>query len=416
MPSEISQRDIIIVGQQPWDVTIGSNCKNIALEFSRQNRVLYVNSPLDRITSIRNRKDPGVDKRLQVINKKENGLVPVRDNLWVLYPDCLVESVNWITNEPIFDLINRYNGKKFAGSIMTALAALGFSDFILFNDNEIIKCFYLSEFLKPACSIYYSRDYILATEYWKKHGTRLEPLVIKANDICVANSLYLQSYCKQYNRHSFYVGQGCELDLFDRGHYEMPEELKHIGGPIIGYVGAILAMRLDIEILKYIAINRPGWTIVLVGPEDKTFEKSELHNFSNIIFTGSQSSERLPEFINSFHVCINPQVLNELTIGNYPRKVDEYLALGKPVVATATKAMETFADYVYLAESKDAYVDLITMAMASDSPALAGKRRSFARTHTWANSVKEIYTAINSVESTNIKLITSTRHEPDAAL
>ena len=46
----IQGRDIVIVGQQPWDTEIGSNCKNIALEFSKHNRVLYVNSPLDRFT------------------------------------------------------------------------------------------------------------------------------------------------------------------------------------------------------------------------------------------------------------------------------------------------------------------------------------------------------------------------------
>jgi hypothetical protein len=63
----IKNRDIIVVGQQPWDVEIGSNCKNIALEFSKQNRVLYVNSPLDRITSIRDKKDPKTQKRLNVI-------------------------------------------------------------------------------------------------------------------------------------------------------------------------------------------------------------------------------------------------------------------------------------------------------------------------------------------------------------
>ena len=35
----ITNRDIIIVGQQPWDVEIGSNCKDIAIEFSKYNRV-----------------------------------------------------------------------------------------------------------------------------------------------------------------------------------------------------------------------------------------------------------------------------------------------------------------------------------------------------------------------------------------
>ena len=52
----ITGRDIVIVGQQPWDVEIGSNCKNIAEELTKHNRVLYVNSPLDRITLYKNKR------------------------------------------------------------------------------------------------------------------------------------------------------------------------------------------------------------------------------------------------------------------------------------------------------------------------------------------------------------------------
>ena len=58
----ITNRDIVIVGQQPWDVEIGSNCKNIAIEFSKHNRVLYVNSPLDRITKFKSKDDPKIKK------------------------------------------------------------------------------------------------------------------------------------------------------------------------------------------------------------------------------------------------------------------------------------------------------------------------------------------------------------------
>jgi len=42
----VKDRDIVVVGLQPWDLPIGSNCKNIALEFSKHNRVLYVNAPI----------------------------------------------------------------------------------------------------------------------------------------------------------------------------------------------------------------------------------------------------------------------------------------------------------------------------------------------------------------------------------
>ena len=51
-------------------------------------------------------------------------------------------------------------------------------------------------------------------------------------------------------------------------------------------------------------------------------------------------------------VCINPQKVNPITDGNYPLKIDEYLAMGKPVVATRTHTMEdVFASHTHLASS-----------------------------------------------------------------
>src|ERR1700753_512006 len=94
--------DIIIVGQQPWDVEIGSNCKNIALEFSRYNRVLYVNSALDRITKLKQKNDPKIKKRIDVINGKSESLIKIKDNLWNYFPDELTESINWIKNETVY--------------------------------------------------------------------------------------------------------------------------------------------------------------------------------------------------------------------------------------------------------------------------------------------------------------------------
>ncbi|RYF20544.1 MAG: glycosyltransferase family 1 protein [Flavobacteriales bacterium] len=393
-------RDIIVVGQQPWDTEIGSNCKNIALEFSKANRVLYVNSPLDRITLYRNKGEFKTQKRLAIIKGKEDGLVLIEPNLWNLYPDCMVESINWIKSTFIFNVFNSINNRKLANSIKKAIDRLGFKDFILFNDNEIFKGFYLNDFLMPKVSVYYSRDYMIAVDYWKKHGEKLEPELIKKNDLCVANSTFLADYCRKYNPNSFYVGQGCDLDIFVRKRIERSHlGLGDIEGPIIGYVGALQSIRLDQDILLHIAVSKPDWTIVLVGPEDDLFKASKLHQLENVIFLGIKTVSELPDFINVFDVCINPQLVNLVTMGNYPRKIDEYLAVGKPVVATATKAMETFANYVYLAESKEEYVTLIETAMAEDSEFHAIERRNFALEHTWENSVRDIYAAIDKVNS-----------------
>lgn len=391
----ISGRCIVIVGQQPWDVEIGSNCKNIALEFSKHNKVLYVNSPLDRFNLLKNKNNPKIKKRLNVIKGKENGLVQIKDNLWNLYPDKISESVSFIKNHFIFNFFNRINNKRFSLSIKAAIEELEFKEIILFNDNDIYRSFYLKEMLQPALSIYYSRDYMLAVDYWKRHGKILEPLLIAKNDICVANSTYLADYCRQYNPSSYYVGQGCELNLFSKNSYDLPEDIKPlVDKPMIGYVGALQTLRLDIEILEYIANQFPDFNMVLVGPEDDFFKESMLHYSKNVFFLGSKAADDLPAYINSFDVCINPQILNEVTIGNYPRKIDEYLALGKPIVATNTKAMGIFSAFTYLANNKEEYIALIKNALNEDSTVLKQKRKDFAATHTWENSVAEIYKAI----------------------
>lgn len=394
----ISGRDIVIVGQQPWDVEIGSNCKNIAEEMSKHNRVLYVNSPLDRITLYKHRTEPKVQKRLAVIKGKQNGIEIIKNNLWNLFPDKMIESINWIKNQFLFEWLNKINNKRFASSIRKAMDELGFKHIILFNDNDMFRCFYLKDFLKPEVSIYYSRDYMLAVDYWKLHGEKLEPELIAKSDVCVANSTYLANYCKKYNSNSFYVGQGCELDIFmNIKDKNKPQDILSIPNPIIGYVGALQSLRLDLNVIAHIAESNPLWSVVLVGPEDDEFKKSNLHQIKNVYFIGSKDPAELPSYINAFDVCINPQIVSQVTIGNYPRKIDEYLAVGKPVIATKTEAMSIFSDHTYLAENKEEYVSLIKKALSDDNDILKEERKKFASSHSWENSVNEIYKAIETV-------------------
>lgn len=399
--TEIVGRDIIIVGQQPWDTEIGSNSKNIAKEFCKNNRVLYVNSPLDRKTKYVERKDPKIIKRLRIQKGLEDSLVTIQHNLWVFFPEKINESINWIKNNTLYNILNRINNKRFSSSIKKSIEILDFKNIILFNDNDIFRCFYLKELLKPAVSIYYCRDYMLGFDYWKQHGKKLEPQLIAKSDICVANSPYLTDYCKKYNPASYYIGQGCDEGMFKTiDKKNIPDDMVNFSKPIIGYIGALNILRLDIDVLEYIANDNPGWNIVLVGREDEQFKKCKLHLIPNIYFLGSREMADLPRYINSFDVCINPQRFNEVTIGNYPLKIDEYLALGKPVVATKTDGMKFFSDYTYIAETKEEFVSMIKKALEEDNTLLQSVRKKFVSTHTWQNCVKEIYTAINRINKT----------------
>jgi glycosyltransferase involved in cell wall biosynthesis len=393
----MKDRDFIIISLNPWYTPLSSTSKHVARELAKQNRVLYVNPPLDRKTLITRRKDPGLKRHLDVIRGMEESIVQIAPNLWNYYPGTVLESVNWIPNTKVFSWFNRINNKRIAASILSATKQLGFSDFIIINDKDLFRGYYLKELLRPQVYLYYDRDYILGVDYWRKHGATLEPELARKSDLVVTHSDHLMSLLKPYNPNIYNVGSGIDIDMFDvQKRYSIPEELKGLKTPVIGYVGALTSVRLDEEAFVRIAQQRPGWTMVLVGPEDDVFKNSTLHQMNNVIFCGRKDLKDIPAYINAMDVCLNPQVINDITIGNYPLKIDEYLAMGKPVVATQTIGMLPFEGYVYLAEPGGDYVALIEKALQTEEAKERQRRVTFARSHSWENILDNIYGAIEN--------------------
>lgn len=396
----IKGRDIVIVSMQSWDTEIGSNCKNIAVEFAKDNRVLYVNYPLDRITVIRGRKDVKIQERLAILKSKKSDLKEIAKNFWNLNPKVVLESISWLPPGLIYDKLNYLNNKKFAAQIRQAADQLGFRDIILFNDNLIEKGLYLKEFLIPESYIYYLRDNLNYKPYHRKHGEKAEKELIGKVDVVVANSDFLADYARKYNPHSYMVGQGCDMDLFQDqdDSVEVASDLIPIPKPVIGYIGALTSLRLDIQLMIGLAKQLPDTSLVLIGPEDEAFQQSDLHELKNVHFLGKKSPELLPNYLKGFDVALNPQLINEVTVGNYPRKVDEYLAMGKPTVTTDTPFMAYFKDQVYLAKNLEEYIEMITKALEENNPEREANRKVFASEHTWENSVKAIATGLRQAK------------------
>ncbi|MEM7550909.1 MAG: glycosyltransferase [Bacteroidota bacterium] len=395
----ITNKDIIIVGLQPWDHKIGSNCKNLAKEFSKKNRVLYVNNPLNRLDRYKKKNQDFVINYEEVIKGTQPSLRKVGKSIWTLYPKKIIESINKLPHNFLYAFLNKRNSKIFSDEIKRALIEIDFENYILFNDSLMFTGLYLPQLLSPIASIYYIRDNLVSQDYFRKHGVETEPLLSRKYDAIAANSDFLADYLRPHNSNSFMVGQGCDFTIFNLQNIsnEEPEAISDIPHPRVGYIGFLSSVRLDIGLIKHIALSKPKYSIILIGPEDKIFKESDLHSIQNVYFLGNQKEHDLPLFINSIDVAINPQAINDLTIGNYPRKIDEYLALGKPVVATKTKTMDYFKDFVYLANNKDETVNLIEKALNDNNNKLAIERIKFAKSHTWENSANKIYEIVNEV-------------------
>jgi len=383
--------NFVIFSLSRWNENFGCNIRDISHELAKNNKVLFVDLPLKRKERWFDRtSDRVVEVEDRIKNKTD--LKQISENLWHYIDFSVLESVNSIQNPTLFDIINRFNNRQFAKALNRAITKVNFSEYILLNDNDVYNGLFLKKYLSPSLYVYYLRDRLQAMSYWKKHVTRLEPKLLSEVDLVLANSLYLTNSARTINENSFYIGQGCDVNHFAiaPAPLEIENCLPGIKKPIIGYMGALNSERLDINLIYELAKRLKEFNFVFVGSEDSVFEKSVLHSLPNVHFTGSKDFAELPKFIYSFSVAINPQLVNEITIGNYPRKIDEFLAAGLPVVATETPTMLPFSEHVYLSKTVDDFVDLIKLAIADDSETKKEARKTFAANHNWKNSVAEL--------------------------
>ncbi len=395
----LKNRDFIVFGLQSWSIDIGSTCKYTAQEIAKNNRVLYVSVPINRKSLLTNKNSKIVQDYNLILNGSQPALTKVGENIWNLNPKTIIESINWIGNPSVFDFFNKMNDKRIYKEIQKAINELGFKDVILLNDNSMIIGQYFKEFFKPKAYVYLLRDAVTMVSYHAKHGKRLEPELIKKVDFVVTNSEFFRNYASEFNQKSYLIGQGCNLELYNdkSGNLPIPDEMKVYRKPIIGYVGFLTTIRLDIELLIKIAIHNKKWSLVLVGPEDEDFKKSKLHDLENVYFLGKRPINDLPAYIKSFDVAINPQIVNPITDINYPLKIDEYLAMGKPTVATKTSFMSYFGNYVYLCRDAEEWILNILKALEENTPEREKERIAYASTHSWGHFVEKIYNQLEKI-------------------
>jgi glycosyltransferase involved in cell wall biosynthesis len=394
MSSVSDVENYLIIAQQEWALNLGSNARNLAAEISKKHRVMYVNPAMDFKSILKQIGTKHGKERLKMALGLGQNTIQAGDNLWVHTPSTLNTSINWLRNRKIYQLLNRRNAQGFFKSIRRILDRLDWNldQTVAFNDSQMFMGLYTKKYLQPLLSFYYIRDNLIEHPYFKYHGTLIEPQTVAAMDAVFANSAYLADYGRQFNPQSLDIGQGCELDMYDANKkHPLPADLAAIPFPRLGYIGFLTGERLDIQLLEKLADLKPDWSWVLIGPEEIRFQQSELHSKSNVYFLGARKPESLPSYIQHLEVCMNPQSVNALTVGNYPRKIDEYLAMGKPTVATDTPAMQMFLPHVHLALGVDAYVQAIEKAL---QPVTAVERQAgidCAKGHTWEACVEKIY-------------------------
>lgn len=148
------------------------------------------------------------------------------------------------------------------------------------------------------------------------------------------------------------IPSGVDADMFSPGPGSKAFRATwRIGSsdPVALFMGTIYTFSgLDRVIRDWPALldRHPGARLLIVGvgADEERLRRlaTETGLGDHVIFTGLQPYDKLPEIIRSVDVCINPFELNDITRDILPTKLFQYLACGKPVLATELPGTKPF--------------------------------------------------------------------------
>ena len=155
--------------------------------------------------------------------------------------------------------------------------------------------------------------------------------------------------------------------------------------PVVGFAGNFMSSKVDFDLIENVAKARPSWTLLLIGPADASSEQQlrRLVTNDNIYWVGRQRYEDLPRYIAAFDVGIIPYLTNAYTRSCFPLKLYEYLAAGKPVVASGLPDLAGKEPDVVLANGVDDFIDGVQNALSQGATTDTQRRQALAAQNTW---------------------------------
>ena len=216
---------------------------------------------------------------------------------------------------------------------------------------------------------------------------RCEELVRRSDLVLAVNDRIAERY-KRLNSHTYAVPNGCHYERFQPcadPDFPRSREIQRFVQryrAVIGYYGWMVSHRINLALLATLLPQHPEWGFVFIGPADRDVAE-RLRALPNVFLRGPVPQEELPSYVCGFDVCMLPHQVNVHTEGNDPLKLYEYLAAGKPVVASPVAGVSQFGGLVRVASTAEEFTEAIRDALRSDNEGSRICRQRVAQHHSW---------------------------------
>ncbi len=380
----LNNQNIICISSIDWEF-IWQGHQEIMSTFAKNgNRVLFIENTGVRSPVFKDM--PRIRRRIINWLKSTKGFRREANNLYIYSPIILPlpysRIARWFNKRLLIPALWRWmKAAEFHDPIIWTFLPTGTALDIINNiDRKLLIYYCIADF------------YELAGK--SKKIQKIENELIKKCDLIFAQGETLAQKCARFNDNVHIFHFGVRLEIFENyrnAATQPPKDIKNIKKPIIGYVGGV-HRHVDFKLIQFLAGEHPEWSLVFIGPVQT--DVSGLKNYSNIFLLGKKDFSALPAYINEFDVGIIPYVKSEYTETVFPTKLNEYHAMGKPVVSTEISEVVNFnirsGNLIFIAKTDNEFIDCVESAIKGKDEKSKTLRVDLARNNNWAHRIERM--------------------------
>jgi uncharacterized SAM-binding protein YcdF (DUF218 family)/glycosyltransferase involved in cell wall biosynthesis len=391
--SNVAGRDVICLSSIDWDFIWQGHQEIMSRLAASGHRVLFVENT--GVRPVRWSDLPRLKQRLRNWRRGTKGFREERPNLFVQSPLVLPF--------PYFNLARRINRWMLTRSITRWMTAVGAARPVVWTFLPTPLARDVIESLDPALTIYYCIDDLASSSPEARKIAPSEEQLFKSADLVFTTSEKLRARAAQFNDRVHLFPFAVNMGTFEKvreASAPPPDDIAKLPRPIAGYVGG-LHQWVDQELLAAVAERMPDVTFALVGPPQ--VDVSRLQRVKNIHLLGQRRHDELPGYVKAFDVGLVPYRISEYTANVYPTKLNEYLIMGIPVVATDLFEIRRFngehGDLVRIAASVDEYAAAIRASLDKSPAPVVARRIEVAQSNSWDRRLEAMSVLIDQASA-----------------
>ena len=390
------RHDIICISSIDWDFIWQGHQEIMSRLAADGHRVLYVENTGVRPARIR---DAGrIRARLMNWWRGTKGFRELRPNLFVLSPLILPlpysRVARWINRQILMRSLSRW------------MKATQFSRPVVWTFLPTPLALDLIQQLEPVATVYHCVDEFSTSSAEARRILASEEALFASADLVFVTSEQLRVRASRHSQRVHLFPSGVSVEAFSQPPTgELPTELRGLSRPIVGYVGG-LHQWVDQELIAATAAMLPHASFVMIGPEQ--VDLSVLRQHANIHLLGQRPHAELVNYLAGVDVTLVPYRIADYTANVYPAKMNEYLAMGKPVIATDLAEVRRFnqdhGDIIRVVNDAAGMAASIQELAPLAGPETIERRRAVAQSNGWHRRVAAMLSLIDAA-------VTAREHE-----